>query len=519
MSLPVFRHTISKFEIILNEEPEKFVILLKYDPAIAYLLIAEVNKSLADREITNFSQTVNFLGIERIKNIILEKNLFLEEDLQIWIYGVLSAEIASLLFEKNPYIHKDKAFFAGFIPCLSMLFMMNEFPQYRKIINFLIKLPIEDRVFIENTIFGTNNLESAQRNILSSPIYKNTIDFLNKIFSKGQKNLKDFRPLKGSELQTPYELALISDLSSYGAHFLMFPSVIENRELFLELAKKYFSIKETDSLETLQTAMDRFIDICKTFEIIDKIQLFTEDFYQFVKFQFKSKNKIFSKMIEELFKESSNNRNIYIYGESAVGKRLLSAALHNAPDNARKNKPFVMIFADIDSDSLEEEFFGIKEGFRGKEGKIGVLKNVEGGTLVIKEFDSMPLTFQDKLEKAIRDKKFFRVGEITPTEFSDVKFILVGREDIRLKTIVNEFNPSLLKLLNPVFFRIPPLRERREDIFYIAGEIVKKYTFNLENELNAPQVIEKFKTDSFPNNLRDLKRLLFIMHIDKILKS
>lgn len=178
-----------------------------------------------------------------------------------------------------------------------------------------------------------------------------------------------------------------------------------------------------------------------------------------------------------------------------------------------------MIFADIDSESLEEKFFGIKEGFRGKNGKRGVLKIAECGTLVIKEFDSMPLDFQPKFEKAIRDKKFYRVGEINATDFNDIKFILIGREDIRIKIAKEEFNTSLIKLLNPVFFKILPLRDSREDIFYIADEIVKKYRLQIEKELKNPIVIDKLKTELFPNNLRDLKRLLFIMHIDKILKS
>ncbi|MCX7988229.1 MAG: sigma 54-interacting transcriptional regulator [Thermodesulfovibrio sp.] len=519
MSLPVFKHTISKFKTVIDEELDKSPFILKYDPAIAFLLIREVNKNLVSKEITNFSQIVNYLGIQRIKNIILERDLFLEEeDLQIWIYGVLSAEISSLIVEKSTNIHRDEAFFAGLIPCLSLLFMMNEFPKYRRIINFLIKLPLEDRVFIENTIFGTNNIESAQRNILTPPIYRNTINFLNKIFNKGQKIIKDVKPLKGSELQISYELALLSDLSAYGAQALMFPSVVDNRELFLELSKRYFSIKESDSIDILQNAMDRFIGICKTFDIIDEIKFSTEDFYQFKKFQFKSKSPVFSKMLEELFKENAKDRNIYIYGETAVGKRLLAAALHHDDENPRKDKPFLMIFADVDSESLEEEFFGIKEGFKGKKGKKGILKSAEGGTLVIKEFDSMPLDFQIKLEKAIRDKIFYRVGEINPTEINDIKFILIGREDIRTKIAKEEFSQSLIKLLNPVFFKILPLRERKEDIFYIADEIIRKYRLQIEKELEDPVMIEKLKTDSFPNNLRDLKRLLFILHIDKILK-
>lgn len=520
MNLPVFKHTISKFKQVIDEDIDTSHILLKYDPVIAFLLIREVNDTLATKEITNFSQIVNYLGNHKIKNIILERDLFLEEeDLQIWIYGILSAEISSLIGEKGIQVHRDEAFFAGLIPCLSLLFMMNEFPKYRRIINFLIKLPLEDRVYIEDTIFGTNNLEAAQRNILYPPIYRNTVIFLNKIFKKGQKLLRDSKPPKGSELQIPFELALLSDLSAYGAQALMFPSVVDNRELFLELSKRYFGIKETDSLDILQVAMDRFINICKEFEVYEEIKFSTEEFYQFKKFQFKSKNPLFSKMLEDLFKENSKDRNIYIYGETAVGKRLLAAALYSADDNPRRDKPFIMIFADIDSESLEEEFFGIKEGFKGKKGKRGLLKSAENGTLVIKEFDSMPIDFQNKFEQALRTKIFYRVGEINPTEFGDIKFILIGRDDIRVKMAKGEFSQPLLKLLNPVFFKILPLRDRREDVFYIAGEIIKKYKLQIEKELNEADILERLKNDPFPNNLRDLKRLLFIVHINKILKS
>ncbi len=520
MSLPVFKHTTSKFKSIIDDDVDNFHLLLRYDPTVAYLLIFEINKNLVSKEFTNFSQIVNYLGKQKIKNIILERDLFLEEeDLQIWFYGILSAEISSLIGEKSISVHRDEAFFAGLIPCLSLFFMMEEFPRYRRVINFLIKLPLEDRVYIEDTIFGTNNLEAAQRNILSPQIYRNTINFLNKIFNKGQKNIKNVTPSKGSELEIPYKLALLADLAAYGAQALMFPSVIDNRELFLELSKRYFNIKESDSLLILESAMDRFIEVCKIFEIYDEIKFSTEDFYQFRKFQFKSENNLFSKMLQDLFKENAEDRNLYIYGETAVGKRLLAAALHYDDKNPRKNKTFIMIFADRDAELLEEEFFGVKEGYMGKRGKRGVLNLADGGTLVIKEFDSMPIEFQAKFEKALREKRFYRLGEIRPTEISDIKFILIGKEDIRVKVAKEDFSSSLIKLLNPVFFRILPLRERREDIFYIAGEIIKKYRLQIEKEIENPQVLEKFKRDPFPNNLRDLKRLLFVMHIEKILKS
>ncbi|MDI6714750.1 MAG: sigma 54-interacting transcriptional regulator [Thermodesulfovibrio sp.] len=520
MSFPVFKHTISRFRELLKEDGEKISYLIKYDPIIAYLIFHEVNKPSGKIEITNFSQMVNYLGLSKIEQIILERDLFLEEeDLFFWVYGILSAEISSLISEKFSHIHRDEAFFAGLLPCLGLIFMMNEFPAYRRIINFLIKLPLEDRVYLEQSVFGTNNIEALRRNILSKP-FREVVNMLNKIFPQdGQKNIKTYVPQRGTILQSIYDLALLSDLSAYGAQALMFPSVVDNRELFLELSKRYFRIKESDSTEILQNAMDRFLLIAKDFDVLEEVRFSTETFYKLKKFKFETKNPIFSNMLKNLFEENSKDRNIFIYGEGAVGKRLLAAALHTADDNPRREKPFVMIFCDIEEETLEEEFFGVKEGYLGKKGKKGVLQNAREGTLVIKEFDSMPKSFQDKFEKAIKNRKYYRVGDINPIDFPDIKFILVGKEDIRIKVAMGEFSSSLVKLLDPFFFRILPLRERREDVFYIAGEIVKKYNLNIEDKLTQTEVLEKLKADPFPNNLRDLKRFLFLLYIQRLLKS
>ncbi len=82
-------------------------------------------------------------------------------------------------------------------------------------------------------------------------------------------------------------------------------------------------------------------------------------------------------MIKKLFEENGKDKNIYIYGERAVGKRLLAAALYTDDNNPRKEKPFVMIFCDIEEEILEEEFFGIKEGYFGKKRKKRCIKKMQ----------------------------------------------------------------------------------------------------------------------------------------------
>lgn len=520
MSFPVFRHTISKFKELFTKNLDNATILIKYDPMLAYLLYKEVSKSSNKTEITSFLQMLNYLGTRRIEQIILDRDLFLDnEDLPIWVYGILSAEVSSLLAAKFSHIHRDEAFFAGLMPCLGLLFMLNEFPVYRSIIQFLIKIPIEDRVFLEKQIFGTNHLDTLKRNIIYTP-FKDVVNILNKIFSDdGSKHIKAFVSVRGSSLQSFFDLALLADVSTYGAQALMFPSVFDNRELFLELAKKYFRIKESDSLEILQNAMDRLLDIAREFNVFEEIQLSTEKVFKLRKFKFESKNPVFANMLKQLFEENANDRNIYIYGERSVGRRLLAAVLYTADDNPRKDKPYVMIFCDMEPESLEEEFFGVKDGYLGKKGMQGVLKHADGGTLVIKNFSRMPKDFQDKLQKALQNKRFYRVGDISPTEFPDIKFIFIDRDDVRIKSAKGEFSKTLIKILNPFFFRIFPLRERREDIFYIANEIVNKYNLNIQDKLEQPAIVEKLKTEQFPENLRDLKRFLFLLYIQRLIKS
>ncbi|MEN2985375.1 MAG: sigma 54-interacting transcriptional regulator [Thermodesulfovibrionaceae bacterium] len=518
MSLPVFKHTISKLREILIEDSNKVSDYIRYDPIIAYILLREVNKPASKIEITDFSQIVTYLGTKKLEEIIIERDLFLEEeDLQIWIYGVLSAEICFSFTSRFTYIHKDEAFFAGLLPCLGLIFMMNEFPKYRRIIHFLVKLPIEDRVFLEEAVFGTNNIEALKRNIIFLP-FKEAVNTLSKIFTKdGRKDISHCIAPFGSTIQRSCNLALLSDLSAYGAQALMFPSVIDNKELFLELSKRYFRVKESDSLEILQSSMDRFLKIAEQFNVTEEIRFSADRFYELRRFKFETKNSTFAKMLQNLFKENASDRNIYIYGETATGKRLLAAALHLSEDNPRRDKPLIMIFSDVDVETLEEEFFGIKEGYLGRKGKKGILEIAQGATLVIKEFDRMPIEFQEKLKKALKTGIYYRMGEIEATDIKDIKFILIGKEDLRVKAAAGEFSAELINLLNPVFFKIPPLRERREDVFYIAEQIIKKYHLPIEESISSQEVLEKLRKDSFPNNLKDLKRFLFLLYIQRLL--
>jgi len=117
MGIPVFRHTISFFRELITQDIEKIAHFIKYDPTIAYLILREVNKPCTDKEITNFIQITNYLGTSKIEQIILERDSFLDdEDLQIWIYSILSAEIASAISNNFSNIAQDELSLPGYYP-------------------------------------------------------------------------------------------------------------------------------------------------------------------------------------------------------------------------------------------------------------------------------------------------------------------------------------------------------------------------------------------------------------------
>lgn len=526
MSIPVFEHTVCSLRSIIeneNEPLQKVSRLIKYDPGLYFSLLQNVNAITTRAEITSISQAISLIGAEGLQNHILQQDYFLgEEYMLLWCYSVLAGETASIINEKEDIAEDEEAFFSGIMPPLGILLMYMKNPRHKKICDLLLRVPIEHKIFIEERLFRTNLLEQLDKHITAPKVYKDMVSLMTTIFTRdGQRKEYSEHPSRLSVAYKSYQLLQLMDISESAARAILFPSVIEAQEKFREMSKRFFKIPENEIEELLADVMDRFENVCKEFKVEDLSEKFiisAED-YHFPGIRFLTKSESLKISIEKIYAANREEKNIFIYGETSVGKRLLAIALHHRPDNPRKTKPFLSIHCGaLDSETLELELFGAKGGFLGKEKHKGVLELANGGTILLKDIDKIPLSLQDKLAEIFCKDEFYKIGETHPA-FFDVRFFITSKKNIFEEAKEGRFSERLLHVLKPVSIYIPPLRERREDIEFIGNSIIEKYNLNLTDKALLLGLKEYYETHTFQNNLKDLKRLLFYLSAKHRLES
>ena len=202
---------------------------------------------------------------------------------------------------------------------------------------------------------------------------------------------------------------------------------------------------------------------------------------------------------------------VLLRGESGTGKELFARSIHNSSD--RKNCPFVAInCASIPDNLLESELFGYEGGaFTGAraEGQMGKFELANGGTLFLDEIGDLPIHLQPKLLRVLQDEAFMRVGgkELIPIDFR-----LIAATNRNLEKMISEggFREDLYYRLNVIPIRIPPLRERIEDIEMLSQYLIEKYCIRLGSDLKyfSKEVEEAFNRYNWPGNVRELENVV-----------
>ncbi|MBI9085692.1 MAG: sigma 54-interacting transcriptional regulator [Desulfobacterales bacterium] len=202
--------------------------------------------------------------------------------------------------------------------------------------------------------------------------------------------------------------------------------------------------------------------------------------------------------------------NILILGESGTGKGLLSKFIHKS--SRRSKMPFIQInCAALPESLLEAELFGYERGaFTGarEKGKIGLFELAHKGTLFLDEIGDMPLSLQAKLLKYLDDQEIMRLGGITSKKI-DCTIIAATNKDLEAEVRRRSFRQDLYYRLNTFTLRIPPLRQRPEDIFELVNHYLGKYNqaYGLKKHL-LPEGLEMLCAYDFPGNVRELKNLV-----------
>ena len=215
--------------------------------------------------------------------------------------------------------------------------------------------------------------------------------------------------------------------------------------------------------------------------------------------------------LEIVKKAATTNAAVLIYGESGVGKELFAKAIHNLRE--ADDAPFIAINCGaIPNGLFESEIFGYEKGaFSGadQKGKKGKVELARGGTLFLDEIGEMPLEMQVKILRLLQEKKFYPVGG---TKELEVDFRVVAATNRDLKELVKEgkFREDLYYRLNVVNFKVPPLRERLEDIIelthYFLYEVSVKYNRPIHGISQA--VMQALLQHSWPGNIRELKNVV-----------
>ncbi|HMK55743.1 MAG TPA: sigma 54-interacting transcriptional regulator [Dissulfurispiraceae bacterium] len=527
MKVPVFKHTVLKISAALQDDKKSLQSisgLIQYDPGLYFSLLRKISAASLKSEVTVISQAVSLLGANAIEAEIVQHSMVLDDEvsLALWCSAILAGEAAIRVNEISPVAESEEVFFAALMPTVGMLLMLGERPEYRRLIPLMLKLSIEDRAFLENRLFRSNHI-SALDNILSMPqLYRDIIGFIKaERFPDILKEQELPAPTRLSAAHTASQLYHLAETAEQIAQSILFPAGVLAQENLKQFNKRYFKIIESDTEELLADVVERFEDACSEFdmrEFADRLLAAAGTFHEpDVKFLTTSAPML--RVLNEVFSDSETGRNFLVWGEAGVGKRLLAVALHDHPDNPRHDKPFLAFHCDtVDTDTLEEELFGSGGGFWGSDQHKGAFDLADGGTIMLKNIDRMPMPLQERLAEIITRIDYYRSRSIKAS-YPDVLFILTSRKNLEVEAQEERFSKALLRALKPQIILVPPLRDRREDIGFIANGIIKKYDLPLTDTVQLLSLQEFYDTYAFKENLSDLKRLLFYAAAKKMLKS
>jgi two-component system nitrogen regulation response regulator GlnG len=206
---------------------------------------------------------------------------------------------------------------------------------------------------------------------------------------------------------------------------------------------------------------------------------------------------------------SQSHATVLINGESGTGKELVARALHR--HSPRAEKPFIAInTAAIPKDLLESELFGHERGaFTGAATtRHGRFEQAEGGTLFLDEIGDMPADLQTRLLRVLSDGNFYRVGGHQPIK-ANVRIITATHQNLDERVKQGLFREDLFHRLNVIRIRLPPLRERREDIPLLAKYFLQKSAreLSVEQKQFSDATLQHLSAQEFPGNVRQLENL------------
>jgi len=225
--------------------------------------------------------------------------------------------------------------------------------------------------------------------------------------------------------------------------------------------------------------------------------------------RFVGKSRVMRDLYTLIEKVAASTSSVLIMGESGTGKELAARAIHE--HSLRRDETFVAVNCGAIPDTLmESELFGHKKGaFTGAVAdKPGLFEQAEGGTLFLDEIGEIPLLLQAKLLRVLQEKEFRRVGG-SETRKADVRIVAASNKDLEEQIREGTFREDLFYRLNVIMLRMPPLRERTEDIVPLIEHFFRKFTGReISEPVATPEALKVILSYPFPGNVRELENMV-----------
>ena len=209
-------------------------------------------------------------------------------------------------------------------------------------------------------------------------------------------------------------------------------------------------------------------------------------------------------------KVARTDSSVLITGESGTGKELVARAIHFTSERA--NGRFLPINCGaLPENLLESELFGYKRGaFTGAMNeKVGLLKSADKGTVFLDEIGDMPLALQIKLLRVLQEREVYPLGSNDPVSF-DVRVLCATNKDLEVEAKAGRFREELLYRINVITIKLPPLRERKDDIPLLASHFLKKFERSLSRGgmRFSKGAMKLMLSYAWPGNVRELENTI-----------
>ena len=296
-----------------------------------------------------------------------------------------------------------------------------------------------------------------------------------------------------------------SQLEKFGAKYNMECRIRSGDGRAVHLLKNVVTIKD-DHGEIIGT-VESMTDITSLYKKEMELQGLKQELRQEYWFMgLLGKSVPMQRLYEHIRNAASSEAPVLVIGESGAGKNLVARALHNL--SRRKEGPFLqMNCAALNEQLLESELFGHKKGaFTGAvSDRVGRFEAAHDGTIFLDEIGDMPMTMQVKLLRVLEEKVVERVGDHNPIPVN-IRLVSATNKDLNALLLEGKFREDLLYRINSIVIKVPPLRERSEDIPLIAFHYLKKISSANNKEIRSisPPAMEILINFPWPGNVRRL---------------